>query len=164
MMQSKLTADELAEVCAHLILILEQDFTKRMTVSGLILAKLASGNVSNAVHTKEEREEAETVPSSPSGKILTYAGTVCYCHACKRDVYKVISDVYSTMPSISFRACFEPVGHSIIFPKVIEILSDDSGNIATDCPLCKGVKSLWIVGHGEPIDLNQVISEGKFDA
>jgi len=67
------------------------------------------------------------------------------------------------MATVEFRACFEPAGHTITFPKVIDILTDDDGNIATDCPLCKGIKSLWLVGRGEPINLTGSVSEGSPD-
>ena len=56
-----------------------------------------------------------------------------------------------------FRKLFKPLGHRTQLPKLLDILPDGAGNIATDCPVCKGEKSLWIVGRGQPIDLTKQV-------
>lgn len=91
----------------------------------------------------------ETAPVTPSGKVIAQVGHKCICDGCKKVVYRVVKPVYDGLMRVSdLIASFEPVGHSTRLNKDMDIFVDQDGNVATNCPLCHGSLTLWLVGEG----------------
>ncbi len=84
----------------------------------------------------------------PGGAVWIPAGGQCKCSTCKKFVYRVIKDVPERVTNEMFRSSFEPLGGAPELPEEPSIYGDPHGNLAIDCPLCKGTKSLWIRGEG----------------
>lgn len=86
------------------------------------------------------------------GNVVIPQGGICQCALCNKAIYRIINDVYEHMKIISFLACFAPVTEDIKhMTKESDIWGDPYGNLAVDCPLCKGRKTVWIKGKGEKL-------------
>lgn len=96
--------------------------------------------------TGEKAVASETVHP---GNVMIAEGFVCECDGCGKQVYRIVSDVYENMKKKEFVACFHPLGDAPELSMPLDTWADTSGNIAIDCPLCKGTKTLWIKGHGD---------------
>lgn len=96
-----------------------------------------------------QRGEALTRPVTPEiapGGVKIPLGTVCTCALCEKVAYEVVEDVYENMKIPKFMACFKPP-----MSKDTDLWADPYGNVAVDCPLCKGRKTVWIVGKGDKL-------------
>lgn len=85
-----------------------------------------------------------------SGPVLARVGHRCYCTVCKADVYEVVSPVYGRNMGVSaFCNAFKSLGSAPAFSRdLLEgVLKDKQGNTMVDCPVCKGDKSLTIIGE-----------------
>lgn len=105
----------------------------------------ASGESSETLSpvTPDRLNAATPEPPKPRGNVVIKKDTVCVCAKCKKPQYKIVSDVYENMKVKEFIACFDPV-----LDAATELWSDPQGNVAIDCPSCKGLKTVWIKGLG----------------
>jgi len=81
-----------------------------------------------------------------TGAILAKEGHACVCNICTKVVYVVNKDIPDNCKIPEFINSFTPTVES--FPpltRTAEIMNVD-GQISTDCPLCKGNKSLYLTG------------------
>lgn len=86
----------------------------------------------------------------PAGNVMIPEGFICECDQCKLSVYEIVTNVHENMNKKDFVACFKPLGEASALKMPLDTFADEGGNLAIDCPLCKGTKSLWIKGRGEP--------------
>jgi len=50
----------------------------------------------------------------------------------------------------SFCSAFKPIGHPVRLDReMLDVLKDANGNTYIDCPVCKGVKTLQLLGKYE---------------
>ena len=92
----------------------------------------------------------DPVPPRPEitlGKIIIAKNTAAICDSCRKVIYISNRDITEGMSYDDFAVGFtptdpgiEPIGDNI------EIQNID-GNISVDCPSCKGVKCLYLVGR-----------------
>lgn len=82
------------------------------------------------------------------GAILARPGHICTCSTCKAEVYEVITEVRGKGMGVNaFCQAFRPIGHTAALNReMLDVLKDANGNVYIDCPLCKGVKSLMLIG------------------
>lgn len=116
---------------------------------GKVAMTLIGTDIPTAIKVDQPSTPATTVPQASSGSVMIQAGFVCMCDQCKAAVYKIAMDVRETMNKKDFVACFLPLGDAPELKMPLDTWADSSGNLAIDCPLCKGTKSLWIKGHGD---------------
>lgn len=142
-----MTNQEVAKLCHTLIasLVKPED---RLSVAGLVVA-LAIGPEGTIAVIKHTESPVVPIIIPNKGKIKAGIGERCHCQNCKKDVYEIISPVYENMGTNEFNACYKPIGHTTQLPRMLDILPDESGNIATNCPVCNGKMSLWIIGRGD---------------
>lgn len=114
-------------------------------------------SMSNQIAAPTINNPQETMPA---GNVMIPAGHMCECDLCKVVVYEIISNVLEHMPKKDFVACFKPLGEASELKMPLDTWADSSGNLAIDCPLCKGTKTLWIKGHGD-IPFNDVPEQTK---
>ena len=101
----------------------------------------------------ENRPPARPAPTpppamEPGGAIWIPEGGMCRCSACKKFVYKVIKNIPERVTNEMFRNSFQPINGAPELPEEPSLFGDNQGNLAIDCPLCKGTKTLWIRGEG----------------
>ncbi len=96
----------------------------------------------------------------PAGNVMIPTGFLCECDQCNVAVYRIISDVHENMNKKDFVACFKPLGNAPELKMPLDTFADSNGNLAIDCPLCKGTKSLWIKGKGD-IPFNDIPEVNK---
>jgi hypothetical protein len=128
---------------------------------GKVVKTLLGVALSPQVSVPVPRETRQT--PAPEVRIVIRQGHVCSCVNCKVDVYQVISDVVDNMNTQDFMDCFEPMKEGVPYlDKSVSIWADPGGNLAINCPLCKGNKTLWIKGLGEPFDMTPEGNDGGF--
>lgn len=94
-------------------------------------------------------EKALPNENGSRGNVMIPEGHMCECDQCNAVVYEVVENVYEHMGKKDFVACFMPLGTATDLKMPLDTFADASGNLAIDCPLCKGTKSLWIKGRGD---------------
>jgi len=142
---------EAAKTVSTVLKALVPDRAGQLAVISLLL-----GDVMDLTAPAQDHQSVTAVVPPP-GKLRSAKGDGCYCSTCKRDVYRLRNNLYDNMKTQDFQKSFEPLGHLIDLPRIIDIYTDGEGNIATDCPVCKGDKTLWLIGRGKALDLNQPI-------
>lgn len=124
-----------------------------------ILGRFSSALLSSATPVAganlTPRATTQAAPETPkpvsSGPVIIPKGTTCTCEACKKPVYQVVNDVLETMTVNEFVAAFAPVNGAAAMTRDTDMWGDLYGNIAVDCPLCKGRFTVWIKGKGEKL-------------
>lgn len=92
--------------------------------------------------------EAPNKPES-RGAVWILRGSQCRCKGCQKLVYEVIEDVYDKVTIEEIQQAFKPLNGAPVIPEGVSLYGDPHGNLAIDCPLCSGTKTLWIRGDGE---------------
>lgn len=143
-----MTPDLLIQVVG--VLMQQMNQAQRYEVLGRITALVMAGTLPvTSVKTVAPAPPAETLPVKPSGKIMIPKGHECLCDSCNLVVYRISTDVYESMAKKDFVACFTPANGAPELKMPLDAWADVAGNLAIDCPLCKGEKSLWIKGKGD---------------
>lgn len=92
--------------------------------------------------------EVHTEQELPPGNVMIPAGTQCECDTCNKIAYNIIDDIYENTKKKDFVDAFQPANGAPELKMPLDTWADEYGNIAIDCPLCKGAKTLWIKGKG----------------
>lgn len=152
------------EVLANVIETLMKAFTtaQKFEVLGRLVAGITMGPsvAPTATPVNQQQTPMATAPTAstppaaqpvkPSGKVMIPKGFICECDSCKEQVYEIETDVLETMGKKDFVAAFTPMSADVPELKMpLDTWSDHAGNMAINCPLCKGEKSLWIKGKGD---------------
>lgn len=103
--------------------------------------------VADQERTQESRPSADTTAPG-SGPVLAEAGHVSKCSACKRAVYEVVNTVRGRGMGIdAFMRAFKALnGAPALSRDMLEVVKDKRGRALMDCPLCKGDKTLVLLG------------------
>lgn len=138
-----MTPDELEMVLAAIASSPDIPTDKKWKLVAKVASGVSSGTQPQEVKTPTSDDASIPAPVPPldPGLLLTAAGRVCRCTTCLKDVLKIVVPIYTTMRLSEFRACFEPV-----LEPTNSTWSDPHGNVAVDCPLCKALKTVWIIG------------------
>jgi len=83
-----------------------------------------------------------------SGAVLAREGYTCYCSLCKVDHYVLTTNIMGQGMGVNaFVGAFKPLGSApTITRDHLDVLKDKDGNTSIDCPVCKGEKTLMIIG------------------
>lgn len=118
----------------------------------------------NSVHeTTTPSVVEDKTTAQGEGEILAREGQLCYCSMCKADVYKVKYSVYGrNMGIVRFLGAFLPLGKAPVLSRDVldSVLKDKNGNTLVDCPLCKGDKTLTLLGEADregKLDINSIV-------
>lgn len=124
---------------------------QKFEVLGRLAASIALPNCIVERATVVPAPQTTTAPAVPqSGRVMIPKGFVCECDSCNRPIYTIDMDVLENMSKKTFVAAFRPMGSDVPELKMpLDTWADASGNLAIDCPACKGTKSLWIKGKGD---------------
>lgn len=95
----------------------------------------------------KENVEAPLVP----GNVIIPKGHLCTCALCKKVAYITSRDITEVMKIPAFIASFTPQEGSGPMTTATDIWADPYGNLAVDCPICKGRKTVWIKGKSEKL-------------
>lgn len=141
----------------EMLLNLHDNLTKQeklevaFSLVGLLMAQ-TQGQVKKPAEesqTSVSKQADETKLDNPgTGKVLAYPGDIRSCLECSRQVYKVVSKVRGQGMGINaLLQAYEPIGEA---PKLRrehwDIVTDEENNVFIDCPLCKGDKTLQMIG------------------
>ena len=148
------------DVLMQLMGILMQNMNQgqRYEVLGRITALVIADTSVTPVKTKESAPPTPVGNKSgneavsqvqPSGKVMIPKGFECTCDGCNLVVYRISTDVYENMAKKDFVAAFTPANGAPELKMPLDAWADSGVNLAIDCPLCKGDKSLWIKGKGD---------------
>lgn len=80
-----------------------------------------------------------------TGAILASKNSACMCNSCGKIIYMINRDIPDNCKVDYFIESFTPIEPAPKMTKKIEIMNVD-GQISTDCPLCKGGKTLYLTG------------------
>lgn len=127
---------------------------QRLDVLEQLLASTPSGVVSPSTHQAPHTGDVvpSTVNTAPldKGNVIIPVGGICECALCNKPIYAVEYDVHEQMKIVEFINAFTPISPSIpSMDRNTDIYGDPYGNLAVNCPLCKGIKTVWIKGKGE---------------
>jgi hypothetical protein len=178
-MESNIT-HVLAKICTNVIR--AQGLTQEQALQ--VGAKII-GNLSSSESTKHSPSEAQTdkvlnnSESAPSSKareddspkkvdkpkrVIASAGELCTCTMCHKAPFKRTMDITDPMNRADFVRAFTPqrevspmrVKDDGVFIGDNEVtVRNVDGNVAIDCPLCKGDKSVWIIGTPMSLGSNE---------
>lgn len=143
-----MTTQALADTIIALVEASGLDAKGRSELLILITPKLLGLNIT-PTRTVVAPPPAAVSALQPGGAVWIAEGNQCKCKACKKPVYTVTKNVYETTTLELLQEAFSPIGDAPVFPEGATLFGDPYGNLAIDCPLCKGVKTLWIRGEGE---------------
>lgn len=87
--------------------------------------------------------------SPGEGTVLSPKGYRCYCYLCKGDIYELTADLRAKGMGINaFLSAFKPLGAAPELDRdMLNVIKDKQNRTMIDCPVCKGEKSLTIVGQ-----------------
>jgi len=129
---------------------------QRYEVLGRITALVMSGHAPVVGSTKQDNPPGYSIavpppaaPMQPTGNVIINKGQECMCDLCQKVIYQIGIDVRENMNKKDFVACFLPQNGAPALKMPLDTWADTAGNLAIDCPLCKGDKSLWIKGKGD---------------
>jgi uncharacterized protein YuzB (UPF0349 family) len=124
---------------------------------GLLYAAQSEDQIPAQSYTRYQQEPVQEAQvrevkteSTGEGSVLAKPGHKCYCVACKQDVYQVTNTIYGKNMGVNvFLSSFSPLGNAPDMSRdIIEtVIKDDKGVVYVDCPVCKGQKSLALVGE-----------------
>lgn len=131
---------EAAQIAARTLQIIVQD---------TLGASVAVPEGIERIEKVAEPQRSEANYSPGEGSVLSPKGYRCYCAGCKGDVYELVADIRSRGMGIdAFIKAFKPLGSAPVFTRdMLVVIKDNYGNTFIDCPVCKGDKSLMIVGQ-----------------
>lgn len=149
-MSPKQLADVLLLIAASMPLT-END---RYEVIGRVAAGLMLEMPTTSTSTISTSKEASVAAPNSStqelepGPVMIPKGNQCACDACTKVSYILGAPVYENTKKKDFVAAFIPQNGAPTLVMPLDTWADEYGNLAIDCPLCHGNKTLWIKGKG----------------
>lgn len=145
-----MTPKELANVVMAIVEAHDVPAKERIEFLGLVASRLMVQPTTSApppqtldaVPTAAVKVEAE-------GPVFITQGKECVCKACRKIIYRTNRDIPEKVTTEFFLKSFSPVNGAPVLEVGTSIFGDPHGNLAIDCPLCKGVKTVWIKGDGD---------------
>lgn len=144
-----LKPEQLTEVVLAIVESNKLNSTERVEFYTKLSAKLFGGSITEEAPKKVATDPPVAQPTIvPGGEIWIPMGGTCTCKLCKKAIYRVKKDILERVKGDDFMDSFEPLSRAPAMT-VANVYGDPYGNLAVDCPLCKGIKSVWIKGDGE---------------
>lgn len=125
--------------------------TDDVAIGAVVKALLGTPQAPPPAKTTKAKSAVAAEPVLDQGAVIVPKGQQCTCGLCDKVVYNVIANVHEHTPKKQFVAAFQPVGHAPVLAMPLDVWSDPYGNMAINCPLCKGDKTLWIKGKGDKL-------------